>query len=774
MSVPNSTSRVSYTLTTTTQTLSVPFYFLATTDLQVIKQGTTPVTLAITTNYTVTGAGVEAGGSITLTGVGVSVSDVITIKRNMSLTQPIDLVLNDRLPSTTLERMSDRSTMQIQQVSEIASRSLRFEDGETTDGTLVKTARARKVLSFDENGAISFITPEGVLYTPGDSLAADSIASLKAISVSGLTNNQAVSVLGYYAAGDGGGGLFYYDSASATADNGGTVIQPTTGTGRWKRVYSDALNVRWFGAKGDGSTNDTTAFTTVIALSLSLGKHIYIPSGTYTVTKLTITGLAGINIYGDGPSTVIRFTNAGSSGDSDQVMQTGFYAAGISGVVFCRMRVEGPSFGASFCLLNSFHCEFRNLTTTKSRHGIASCGAVGMQVYESNTENCTGYGAISGIALINLSSMVGFFDEGQTGEWWNDTIGITAFHVSGIGDALFGILDHGGKTPYDTREISDCTCTNWPYFYVYRNSASVRISNCYMEVCNYPIYCLKQDDNSGNLPGTSYAKSSFGGGFAYALEVSQTTFSGYTTAITCDGVLNSNIHNNVGAISGTFISSAVSGISIRSYQNSEITLTGVLTNVDTFNTISEIYDILTPGQFGNSGFTIALNKKLSVALPVAATRIRLNGKINGLIKVRACWGGRSGSPVYTICARAFTRMDAGDAVKLVSSFLDTVNDSGSDFYGYTVSPAVAFEVGASYVDVVVTGYGAGGNDSKIVDIEIEGYTSTVHWGGYTLQAIGTPPTYLTLPSVANATNSTDVVTRLNELLVILRNRGEIT
>jgi hypothetical protein len=282
----------------------VPFYFLATTDLQVIKQGTTPVTLAITTNYTVSGAGVEAGGSITLTGIGVSVSDVITIKRNMALTQPIDLVVNDRLPSITLERMSDRSTMQIQQVSEIASRSLRFEDGETTDGTLVKTARSSKVLSFDENGDISFITPEGVLYTPGDSLAANSIASLKAISVSGLTNNQEVSVLGYYAAGDGGGGTFYYDSASVEADNGGTVIQPTTGTGRWKRVYSGALNVRWFGAKGDEVTNDSSAIQNAASVSYNNGGKLFIPSGTFSCN--VVFSSDRVCIYGDVVSSKLK------------------------------------------------------------------------------------------------------------------------------------------------------------------------------------------------------------------------------------------------------------------------------------------------------------------------------------------------------------------------------------------------------------------------------------------------------------------------------------
>ena len=53
---------------------------------------------------------------------------------------------------------------------------------------------------------------------------------------------------GYYADGDGGGGDFYWDAVSVEADNGGTIFQVTgTTTGRWKRIYSGSVNIKWFG-----------------------------------------------------------------------------------------------------------------------------------------------------------------------------------------------------------------------------------------------------------------------------------------------------------------------------------------------------------------------------------------------------------------------------------------------------------------------------------------------------------------------------------------------
>lgn len=79
-----------------------------------------------------------------------------------------------------------------------------------------------------------------------------SIAELKAVSVSGLPDKLQALVGGYYSHGDSGGGVFYYDAGSSATDNGGTIIAPTAGAGRWKRVYSGAVNVSWFGAQRNG------------------------------------------------------------------------------------------------------------------------------------------------------------------------------------------------------------------------------------------------------------------------------------------------------------------------------------------------------------------------------------------------------------------------------------------------------------------------------------------------------------------------------------------
>ncbi len=52
----------------------------------------------------------------------------------------------------------------------------------------------------------------------------------------------------------GSGGIFIWTQDDTTGDNAGTVIVPTAlpRTGCWKRVYSGASDVKWFGALGSG------------------------------------------------------------------------------------------------------------------------------------------------------------------------------------------------------------------------------------------------------------------------------------------------------------------------------------------------------------------------------------------------------------------------------------------------------------------------------------------------------------------------------------------
>lgn len=71
------------------------------------------------------------------------------------------------------------------------------------------------------------------------------------------------------------GGFFYYDRLQADINNGGTIIYG------WVRIFQGAANVKWFGATGDGVTDDTKA----IQNALDASDDVFIPTGTYIVTR---------------------------------------------------------------------------------------------------------------------------------------------------------------------------------------------------------------------------------------------------------------------------------------------------------------------------------------------------------------------------------------------------------------------------------------------------------------------------------------------------------
>lgn len=97
-----------------------------------------------------------------------------------------------------------------------------------------------------------------------------------------LTANELCYVRGFASPGDGGEGYFLWDAASAAADDGGMVIRPDTApaNGRWLRQTSgDDINVKWFGAKGDGASNDAPA----IQAAIGTGRAVFLPEGDYKI-----------------------------------------------------------------------------------------------------------------------------------------------------------------------------------------------------------------------------------------------------------------------------------------------------------------------------------------------------------------------------------------------------------------------------------------------------------------------------------------------------------
>lgn len=106
-------------------------------------------------------------------------------------------------------------------------------------------------------------------------------------------------------------------------DDNALNIMPTSNpsTGVWRRVYEGAYNVRWFGAKGDGVTDDTAAVQEAIMMSslrITSGTSwgVYAPAGNYRITSsidcrgayYADNGGYNLRLKGDGPQKT-RFTN---------------------------------------------------------------------------------------------------------------------------------------------------------------------------------------------------------------------------------------------------------------------------------------------------------------------------------------------------------------------------------------------------------------------------------------------------------------------------------
>lgn len=104
---------------------------------------------------------------------------------------------------------------------------------------------------------------------------------------------------------DGGGGFWIFDAASVATDDSGTVIAPNSGVGRFLRVYSEFVDPCWYGAKGDGTTNDTVAIQAAIN-NTEVSKVLF-PPGTFRAQGLVVT--SGKSLIGVPGQTIIRATD---------------------------------------------------------------------------------------------------------------------------------------------------------------------------------------------------------------------------------------------------------------------------------------------------------------------------------------------------------------------------------------------------------------------------------------------------------------------------------
>lgn len=150
MTVASETTKVSYAGNGSTTEFAVSFYFLANADIRVILTDAAgdETVWAETTNYTLTGAGVAAGGTLTAL-VAPASGETLTIKRDISITQETDYVENDTFPAEDHERALDKLTMLIQQTNEIVGRGLVLSEGTTVSNLTLPEPEAGKALGWN-------------------------------------------------------------------------------------------------------------------------------------------------------------------------------------------------------------------------------------------------------------------------------------------------------------------------------------------------------------------------------------------------------------------------------------------------------------------------------------------------------------------------------------------------------------------------------------------------------------------------------------------------
>jgi hypothetical protein len=326
MSVLNSVSSVSYILSTAAQILAVPFYFLDNAHV-VVTNLDTDATLVLGTDYTLTGVGVESGGSLTTiptVGNEIVIGTAILIQRIVPATQLVSYVENGRFPSKVHERALDKLTMIAQQLDYSLKRTVRVESlNEVPPLSVIE--RANGVIGFDSGGGLQIYTPSTPVLLNPVVIHVSTVALLRAVSTALFVSGQMIEVSGYYVAGDGGGGPVRYlstgEAPGTYVDNGGSVIIPTGGDGSaaWLWNWSGEINVRWFGAKGDGATNDSDAFQAATTFATTAkSRKVYASHGTYVLGVPTsgsqfcvyLGNLSNIEFFGDGEASVLKLAGS--------------------------------------------------------------------------------------------------------------------------------------------------------------------------------------------------------------------------------------------------------------------------------------------------------------------------------------------------------------------------------------------------------------------------------------------------------------------------------
>jgi hypothetical protein len=402
MTVSTTQNRVSYAGNGVTTAFAFPYVFFDSADLVVLLVNVdgTSTQGVLGTDYTVTGAGLDAGGTVTMTAAPAS-GTTLVVYRDPQMTQPQAFVDNDPLPAKSISRGYDRLTLIAQRIRELANRSFRLSDSDTSGAspilpppapsTLIGwnsagTGLANRsvsdlatVVAYGTSNADKF-TGDGVKTAFTLSANPGAIANLD-VSISGISQvsgrdftwdgNVTLTFTSAPPAPSIGGDtnvyVRYMRGLPQSITDAGAVTYTQGGASAVSRSVQDkareVVSVKDFGAKGDGVTNDTAAIQAAITAMGSAGNLVW-PAGTYLCSATLMVSCAWF-AFG---TVTIKFSGLSSTTDCITISGGASYLP----TVFDNFIVDCSATGRDgVVLLNGDHPRIRVNVKNAQRDGFA-------------------------------------------------------------------------------------------------------------------------------------------------------------------------------------------------------------------------------------------------------------------------------------------------------------------------------------------------------------------------------------------------------------------
>src|SRR5208282_2937101 len=212
----------------------------------------------------------------------------------------------------------------------------------------------------------------------------------------------------------GGAGAVYVGNGTAGDYSGSLKLTSLNVVGSITTPILEAnntINVMYYGATGNGSTDDTTAINAAIAAITSTKAVLYFPAGTYVVSS-TLTLAAPVRVVGDSQASTIVFLKASSN--------CNVFAVTSSNVSFEQLKVDGNSANNTGNIFGISYATTLSNFTLKSV-SVINCGNGVIMLSDSNVlvDGCVfsgslgsqfGYEFTVGVASSNVTIVNSLFD----------------------------------------------------------------------------------------------------------------------------------------------------------------------------------------------------------------------------------------------------------------------------------------------------------------------------------------------------------------------------